>query len=470
MTDTNTREKKSIDIPELVNSETLQWIAAIPLTVLAVIPLFVFLFRLQNNGYYGMGTFLDPTRGIFCIIAGITAMCCIVVALKEKQAVSAIIGGNRPFIFFAAFMLMMLISYLAVGIPEFDDPFNELGIYPNEGHIMYIMFFTVYFFLGSRIRSARVKALVIRSNVAVSFFLAFFGLIDFYIVPVFPLRFTEMWDGCFPAVWNNPNHYGYYLTIMTLLSVGMFLYEKERGWRIAGLVSSVVHCVVTELNDTFGSYLAVWFGFIFIIAAHLIIYRKFPVKLLIPAAVLLLASLFLATWQGTMTDNFVNLGSDTTNIVSDSEAAQFAGSSRWALWMAALDGIKDSPVFGQGVEGWDDILLARSTTGIHAHNEYLQYALFFGIPALCCYVAGIIAVFLRGLFNRKKLDGFTLMSLAAAFGYCVSAFFGNPKYYTAPYFFVILGLAYNYCTGGEEKSTGTAKSAETDAHESLANS
>jgi len=363
---------------------------------------------------------------------------------------------------------MMLISFLAVGIPVYDDPFGELGIYQNEGHIMYIMFFAVYFFLGSRIRSARIKALIIRGNVAVSLILALFGLTDYYIAPVAPLRITEMWDGCFPGIWNNPNHYGYYLTIMTLLSIGMMLYEKERGWQIFGMVSSAVHCVVTELNDTFGSYLAVWFGIVFIIAVNIIIFRKFPLKLLIPAAVLILATLFLPTWQGSMTDNFVNLGNDTSNIVSASEAAQYAGSSRWALWLAAADGIKDSPFFGQGVEGWDDILLARSGTGIHAHNEYLQYALFFGIPALCLYVAGIVAVFIRGLINRKKLDGFTVMALAAAFGYCVSAFFGNPKYYTAPYFFVMLGLAYNYC-GGKE-NTGSAETAGADVHESAANS
>ena len=468
MTGTDTEEKKSIEMSELMNGETLQWIAALPLMILAAAPLAVFFFRAAGDEYFGMNRILDPLRGIFCIFAGVTAMCCAVVAIKEKRTAGSVLGGNKPFLIFAGFMLMMLISFLAVGIPVYDDPFGELGIYQNEGHIMYIMFFAVYFFLGSRIRSARIKALIIRGNVAVSLILALFGLTDYYIAPVAPLRITEMWDGCFPGIWNNPNHYGYYLTIMTLLSIGMMLYEKERGWQIFGMVSSAVHCVVTELNDTFGSYLAVWFGIVFIIAVNIIIFRKFPLKLLIPAAVLILATLFLPTWQGSMTDNFVNLGNDTSNIVSASEAAQYAGSSRWALWLAAADGIKDSPFFGQGVEGWDDILLARSGTGIHAHNEYLQYALFFGIPALCLYVAGIVAVFIRGLINRKKLDGFTVMALAAAFGYCVSAFFGNPKYYTAPYFFVMLGLAYNYC-GGKE-NTGSAETAGADVHESAANS
>ena len=434
----------------VINNDTMQWIAAIPPIVLAFVPFMVFVMRFVDTVYFFPLQILNPLRGVFCVMAGITALCCVYLAIKNKTGVTDIVRGNKPYILFAAFMLMMLISYLVAGVPVYDDPFGYLGIYPNEGHIMYIMFFAVYLFCGSCISSSRIKAVILRSNVIVSFILAVFGLLDFYIVPLTPFRTMDAWWGCMPGVFNNPNHYGYYLTIMTLLSLGMFLYEKKPVWSIFGLASGVIHLVVVVLNDTFGSYLAVWFGIAFLIIANLIIFKKFPLKLLIPVAVFIVGSLFLRTWQGiSMIDNFVNLGSDTASIVADSNASQTAGSSRWALWLAAADGISQSPIFGQGVEGWADILLERSNTGIHAHNEYLQYALFFGIPACVFYVGGIIAVFLRGLKNRRKLDGFTLMALAAALGYCASAFFGNPKYYTAPYFFVILGLAYNYCRDEE---------------------
>ncbi len=473
MTDTSKQkaeiiyEPKKINYGALLNDDTVEWLAAMPLLVLSTIPLVVFVLRFAEENYATLQQFLDPVRVLFCLFAGITALVCIATAVRDKQKPSAIISGNKPFLLFAAFLLLMLISYLVVGKPFFDDPFNHLGINSSETHIMYIMFFTVYFFLGSRIRSPKIKGLIIHFNVLISFIIASFGLVDCYIAPLRPFRLTQIWDGCFPGVWSNPNHYGYYLTLMTLLSVGMLLYEKERSWKIFGLVSSAVHCVTMVLNDTFGSYLAIWFGFVFLIIVNIIIFRKFPLLLLIPAAVLLLASIFLPTWAGSMGQNFAALGQDTVSIVNNDENAGLAGSVRWTLWRTAAEGIMESPIFGQGLEGWADILLERSTTGIHPHNEYLQYALFFGIPAACCYIAGLVAVFLRGLFNRKKLDGLTLMCLAAAFGYCVSAFFGNPKFYTAPYFFMILGFAYNYCLAAKE-STGSAKAADTGAEEAAA--
>lgn len=442
-------------VSRYICDETVQWIAAIPLITVGLIPLMVFLLRLDSMRFCYPSDFFGPLRGIFFIFAGITAFCCIYIAVMDKQKPAGIIRGNIPMLIFAGFLLLMLISYLAVGKPVYDDPFNELGINPFEGHPMYISFFAVYFFCGSRIRSYRVKSTIIRLHAVVALFIAAASLVDYYFMPLEPFRHFEIWDGCMPGIFNNPNHYGYYLTIMTMLSTGMFLYEKSRGWRIFGLVSAVIHCAVMVLNDTFGSYLAVWFGFVFIIIANLIVNKKFPLKVLIPAAAFLLFSLVLTTWQGSMADNFAALSSDTADIVSGSENAGNAGTVRWTLWVTSVEGIMDSPVFGQGVEGWDDILLERSRTGIHAHNEYLQYALFFGIPAAVTYIAGIVAVFIRGLKNRKKLDGFTLMALAAAFAYCVSAFFGNPKYYTAPFFFIILGLAYNYCT---EDQPSTANS------------
>ncbi len=442
----NSGLKKYSDAASLyITEHSVQWVAAMPLLLTGIMPLLVFIARLFSEGPFMPFHILDPLRIPFLIFAGITAMMKIYLAAVSHRKPADIIKENIPVILFAAFLLCMLISVIVVGIPRYDDPFNELGIYENEGHLMYISFFVVFFFCASCIELTEIKTAVIRTFVLISFSVAVFSLIDLYIVEI--PSFHYMWDGCMPGVFNNPNHYGYYLTVMTMLSTGMLLYEKSTAWQITGLVSAVAHCAVLVLNDTFGCYLAVWAGFLFFIVTGIIVFRKFPLKILIPAGMLILFSLVLTTWQGSMSDNFVNLGNDVTDIASNSENSGLAGTARWVLWQTAAEGILESPVFGQGVEGWADILLERSHTGIHAHNEYLQYALFFGIPALICYVGGIFAVFLRGLKNRRIMDGYTLMALAAAFGYCVSAFFGNPKYYTAPFFFAVLGLGYSCLRG-----------------------
>ena len=74
------------------------------------------------------------------------------------------------------------------------------------------------------------------------------------------------------------------------------------------------------------------------------------------------------------------------------------------------------------------------------HNEYLQYALFYGIPAALLYITGCFSVFLQDLRLEDRLDAMTFACLGAAFSYLVSAFFGNTIYCTAPFLFLFLGM------------------------------
>ena len=80
---------------------------------------------------------------------------------------------------------------------------------------------------------------------------------------------------------------------------------------------------------------------------------------------------------------------------------------------------------------------------LRAHNEYLQYATFYGIPAGICYIAGCFSVYLHGLKHRKELDLYTVTCLVTAFSYLASAFVGNTKMLTTGLFFCILGLGFS---------------------------
>ncbi len=452
---------------------TMQWIAALPLLIIGAMPLSVFVGRLFSEYYFMPYNVLDPLRTIFLVFSALAAVICVYLAVKGKRSLKGIIRGNIPFIIFAALLLWMLISYLVVGVPDFNDPFNNLGIFLNEGHLMYISFFTVFLFCGACITSYGVKTVIVRYYMITSFVFSALSLIDFYAIPMKPFRY--FWSNCLPGVFNHPNHFGYYICVMTLLSVGVWVYEKDMKWRLTALASTLTHCALLVVNDTFGAYLAVWAAFVFFIATSLIVYKKFPVRLLVPIAALLLFTLVLTTWHGKMFDNFTKLAGDVSDIAANNENAKNAGSYRWLLWIIGVEGIADSPWFGQGVEGWADIIAKRSYDGvIHVHNEYLQYGLFFGIPAMILYFGGLLSVFIRGLINRKKLDAYTLIALSAAFGYCVSAFFGNPKYYTAPFFFAVLGLGYNYCRDMDKADTGASTRREkkngAEVHSSVANS
>ena len=68
------------------------------------------------------------------------------------------------------------------------------------------------------------------------------------------------------------------------------------------------------------------------------------------------------------------------------------------------------------------------------------------------YISGVFGVFLRCLKRRKVLDIATIAAFTAAFGYLVSALFGNTTCSVTPYLFCLLGFAYRPC---KEKTAKT---------------
>lgn len=103
--------------------------------------------------------------------------------------------------------------------------------------------------------------------------------------------------------------------------------------------------------------------------------------------------------------------------------------------------ILKKPLFGFGVDGILNQL--NETCGFErTHNEFLQYASFFGISAGIMYICGVFSVFLKGLKHKNELDCYTTAGLVTAFAYLVSSFFGNSFFYTVLFLFIFLGLGF----------------------------
>lgn len=100
--------------------------------------------------------------------------------------------------------------------------------------------------------------------------------------------------------------------------------------------------------------------------------------------------------------------------------------------------IGQKPIFGWDPEGSDQIL-ASLTSVTRPHNEYLQYAVFLGIPGLALYLTSLFTLAVDRLNRLKELDTSTLIAGGSVFAYAASAFFGNTKYYSSPLFFILLG-------------------------------
>ena len=112
---------------------------------------------------------------------------------------------------------------------------------------------------------------------------------------------------------------------------------------------------------------------------------------------------------------------------------------RLKMWQIAWEYIRQRPVLGLGPDGSGITERAFSLVD-RPHNEYIQYALYLGIPGAAMYLTALGSLFLRCLRQLKALPVPAVVLGGVVFAYCASAFIGNTMYYTTIYFFCFLGL------------------------------
>lgn len=409
---------------ERITWDMIERIAALQLILFSIVPL-IRSFSSELFKYFGL---VNDIFSVFSVISLVMFFLYIGKSISEHRRFSSICIQNRiTFVCFAVFMMMMLVSTFINGFTTYA----RIGQwYRNESLSTYFLYFLVFFASGVCIRTRKTKAVIMRIFVLCSVINALLAL-------------SEQGSHQIKSVFFQFNHYGYYLTMSILACAGCVVWEKSILWRILGGASFVLLTIALIINDTFGCYLAVLAGLIFIVICDKIVhgkFRKIPIVLLLSYG---LITFLMSFKYNTILTNFMTLFLDLSNIAKNNEESAHAGTGRMKLWRLTIDRIREKPIFGYGVEGITDYLQENTGYNNRTHNEYLQYTAFFGIPAAISYVVGVFCVFLAGLKQKTKLNSEMLIALSAAFGYCVSAFFGNTMFYTAPYFFMFLGLGFS---------------------------
>jgi O-antigen ligase len=123
---------------------------------------------------------------------------------------------------------------------------------------------------------------------------------------------------------------------------------------------------------------------------------------------------------------------------------------RLEMWKESWEYIVKSPIFGVGLDG-------SGITGFvggqdRPHNEYIQYALFTGIPGLLAYLTALISLFVSCIRRLKEISNQALIMGAVIVAYCASAFVGNSMYYTTIYYVMFLGFLMGNATASDTNS------------------
>lgn len=258
--------------------------------------------------------------------------------------------------------------------------------------------------------------------------------------------------GSMTGAFYNRNHSAYFITMAIFSIAGLILMDKRICVKVAGTVMYLLNIWCLIINNTFGCYLAVVAGLVFL-AAMLLLREKRLNRMVILLAVYFVA---VSAWTDYKTniisDNFGITTNDLGKIAKGDEDAGGAGTGRWELWVNAAKYSVKNPLFGCGPDRLSQI--RKKTVNENTedgnlsepHNEYLQYAAEIGFPAALCYITGLVMIFISGIKRLKKSDNSLIYDGTIVFAYCVSAFFGVVMFYTAVFFFFILGM-----TGGRHE-------------------
>ena len=406
----------------------------LPFLAIMLAPLCEFIRRYPNINDYA-DDYL-PLVVCFLFFAGIVGIAAICLRWRIQRGSNrkTVRERNVPMLFFGFTLLMMLLSTLVNGITPavlHGDSYRRESLYSFAAYFIFL-------FLGATfIQSERKKSILLGAYLFSSAVLAVRELIAYMLTPA---ELAENYTRVVTSVFEQFNHYGYYLAMAVLIS-SVLIRSNEKPLRYLAVASFLANSAVLVVNDTFGAFLGCLFGLIFSIIVFSVCGRKLD-KTAVWMLVFFILTTLLADLRGrTLLRNFSQLFTDVEKIATGAEDANRAGTSRWGLVTATVRYISEHPLLGFGLEGIGNRLVSDVGTD-RPHCEYLQYAAFFGIPAAVSYVLGVFHVFLNGLKHRYELGLYTKAALVAAFGYLVSAAFGNTMYYTAPYLFILLGLGY----------------------------
>lgn len=434
------RESKNLrEIFENIDFAHIERLAFISILLYLLSPVSQIISNLFSNIIYGVESAYYETVLVANRVAGVLGTVAIVLYIGKNIVAGYkfkdFIKNNMPIVFFAVFIVLMLISTCINGFTYIALKGHS---YRRESIFNYMEYFCIYFFCTSMIDSRKLKAVAEYIFIIGSIILGVVSIVHINIISVYFLIDSANNVQSPTSVFANSNHYGYYLAMSILLSGSLFILEKNKVIKGLCLLDYIINIYVLSQNDTFGAFVASFCGLAFCIIVLFICDKKINISAVMIFVLFIVES---AIFSEKLQNNILALFGDLHNIILDNEDADKAGTNRWKLWKCTCAYIAQKPLFGFGVEG---ILeqLDRQCGWERTHNEFLQYASFFGIPAGIMYVCGVFSVFLKGLKHKKDLDRYTIAALVTAFTYLVSSFFGNSFFYTAPFLFIFLGLGF----------------------------
>lgn len=415
-----------------IRSENLiQYTILVFIILWFLMPIIVYIFtKIDYIEYYDLFSSMEYKLGYISLALSLLYM--LKKNREEKLNVMNIVHNNLEVLIVVFMLFWSFISALNARDREISftgDP------YRLEGFLRYISYLG-FFMLGYLIKKEKHIKLSFNIFIGIGTILSIDTVIRAFI-DLHKINKLKQYT----SVFLNSNHYGYYLTMLIICISTLLLVSKNKKLNRVYFISFIVSSIALIFNNTFGCYLAVFLGLIFVIIAFYICSKNVLKRSVLIFSVFLCVSFVLDFKYGLVRQNFMETGNDIIMIARKDKNADNAGSLRWVLWKKGIKISFYEPIFGQGPDSLGPLYKEQN---IHfnerPHNIFIQLAASLGIPFMLMYIGLLTCIYSKNFKIRDKIKDSSLICICVTVAYLISSFFGNSMYYTTPYYVIFLGI------------------------------
>lgn len=336
--------------------------------------------------------------------------------------------------------IVFLIFILVSSVFSMEKRIGFFGsYYRREGFFMYCVYITVFI---ASIKYFTINKVMLKLILFVADFMAIYGISQFFGWDPF-LKLIGISLNTTSAIGfiGNRNFLSTYLLIFLFISVGMYIFYKEKIYLFISIpLFTCILCTLTRGG---------WIGFIVysLIGLFFILKRKQCLK---RAFIVLSIFLVILVVLDGISGKTITGRANKSNIVNASGELVGSAGGRMDILRMSFNAFKNKPLFGSGPDNLivtfsldfkDDMENHKNIYNEipdKAHNEYLEYAASCGIFALIAYLS-LIACIIKGLINNINDDRSKIMILVLV-GYLVQAFFNISVVMVAPIYWIMIGV------------------------------
>lgn len=337
------------------------------------------------------------------------------------------------------YLILVLLGWiLLTSILSIHPPTAFFGKYRRfEGFISFVNYATIFFLTVQMVdRASRIRALA-RTLFAGGLIVSIYGIMQY--IGIDPITWGNLPFEANRAfsTYGNPDMLGGYIIFPLVISLALALSESDTRWRIVYWTGFLLAVATWIVAFTRGA----WIGGVF--ALGILVFVAFRHRVKLGAVDYSFMGAVGAVATGLVIVS-LNATSAVMNVVARIVSiVDFDGGSaktRFQIWQAAIDGIKDRPIFGFGADTFRLIfprykpIEYTNTAGYlsvadNVHNYPLQISAALGIPGfLLLYGTFGAAAWLSAPAVFRKQDGPDRLVLAgfwaAAAGYLAHLMFG----------------------------------------------